>query len=195
MIESSDALRVAFRPRQTYTALVRQNGRGSWRRSAAVPLLTALVIGASTSIALSGVASLLSIASAAVCWSFVPAIQLANGLLLCRRPPDPRVDRVKAVELLFLAQVPWSMWLIAVALALLWVPAASAGVYAMLLAGMVPFMWTAVLVWSFCRTVLGSDAGGATGRTLIHASVTAAIMFIYITLAVALWPRIIQALS
>ena len=194
MIQSSEALSVALWPGQTYAALVRQDRGGSLRRAAAVPLLTALVIGTSTSIALTGVASLLSIASAAACWSFVPAIQIANGLLLCRRPPDRRLDRMKAIELLFLAHVTWSVWLIAVPLALLWSPAASANVYPMLLTGVVPFIWTAVLVVSFCRTVLGCTARQAAWRTLIYLGVTLTVIFFYIAWAVALWPRILQSL-
>jgi hypothetical protein len=43
------------------------------------------VIGVSTSVAATGAASLLSIASGALAWSFVPVIQLADGLLPLRR--------------------------------------------------------------------------------------------------------------
>jgi hypothetical protein len=193
--QPSDALRVAFWPHETYAGLTARPGPGSYLSAAAVPLLTALVIGVTTSVTLTGVASLSAIASGAACWSFVPVIQLANGLQLCRRSPGLRVDRVKAIELLFLAHVPWSIWLIAIALVLLWQPGAAIGEYATLLTGLVPFIWTAVLVWSFCRTVLGSATGDAVRRTLIHGCVTVAIMFIYIALAVALWPRILQAVS
>ena len=195
MIQTSDALRVAVGPSQTYADLVRQVDAGSWRHTLAVPLFTALIIGACTSIAATGVASLPSIASGALCWSFVPVLQLVNGLLLCWRPPTPRVDRSKAIVLLFLAHLPWSIWLIAAALVFLWVPLTPAVVLALLWTTVVPLVWTAAILAAFCRSVLGCSARQATRRVLIHLASTLALMFLYAAVAVALWPRVLDAIS
>ena len=195
MIQTSDALRVAVGPTQTYADLVRLADAGPWRHTLAVPLLTALIIGACTSIAATGVASLPSIASGALCWSFVPVLQLVNGLLLCWRPPNPRVDRRTAIALLFLAHLPWSIWLIAAALVFLWVPLTPAVVLVLLWTVVVPLVWTAAILASFCRSVLGCSARQATRRALIHLASTLALMVLYAAAAVALWPRVLDAIS
>ena len=195
MIEPSAAARVAFWPRQTYAELHGEGRPGSWLRAAAIPLVTAVIIGVGTSIAATGVASLFSIASGALCWSFVPAIQLANGLLLCRRPPRGNGELARAVELFFLAHLPWSLWLIGVALVLLWLPLASTVVYLLLLSALVPLVWTGAILRSFSQTVLGCSPGQANGRALIYVGITLAVMFGYIFLAVGLWPRLVGAVS
>jgi len=122
-------------------------------------------------------------------------LQLVNGLLLWWRPPNPRVDRNKAIALLFLAHLPWSIWLITAALLFLWVPLIPAVVHALLWTTVVPLVWTAVILASFCRNVLGCSARQATTRVLIHLASTLALMFLYAAVAVALWPRVLEPIS
>jgi hypothetical protein len=195
VIEPSTAARVAIWPRQTYAELHGEGQRGSWWRAAAIPLVTALVIGVSTSVAATGVASLFSIASGALCWSFVPLIQLANGLLLCRRPPRGSGGTARAVELFFLSHLPWSLWLIGITIVLLWVPLAGTAIYQLLLTAVVPLIWTGAILRSFCQTVLGCSAHQASRRTLNYLAITLFVIFVYVFLAVGLWPRIVGAMS
>jgi hypothetical protein len=195
VIRASTAARVAIWPNETYTELIHENRSASWWRALVVPLVTAVTIGASTTITATGVASLVSIGIGALSWSFVPVIQLANGLLLCRRPPRGPTDRARAIELFFQAHLPWSLWMIGVALVLLWRPQESMAIESLLQTTAVPIAWTGVIVRSFCVTVLGCSPGQASWRALVYLGITLAVMFMYLFLAVGLWPRIVGALS
>ena len=112
-VKASDALRLMLRPAAEYRARGRVAGCKVGGSLFSVPLLLALLLGIVTSVATTGrvVASLLL--SQTVCWSFVPALQLVRGSLLIASAPRRRVTFPRAVELLFAAHGPWSLWLVA----------------------------------------------------------------------------------
>jgi hypothetical protein len=195
VIRASDALSVAIWPNRTYERLDYGPAGVSWRRACASVLLVAIVLGASTSIAATGVASLPSALSCTICWGFVAIVQLLNGLLLCRSAPNAKARGAQAIELLFLSHLPWSLWLIVAAVTALWIPLTPTVTLALTATALVPVVWTSALVASFCRTILGCSRAEAARRSVLHMAITLVLMLLYVNFAVALWPRLMSSLA
>jgi hypothetical protein len=118
----SEAIRVALAPAATYCELVAGGETGSWRRALKGPALAGFMFATCASVIATATASLPTMLSVALCWLFVPAIQLLGAWLMCRHSPTPDLSRARAIELQFLAHAPWSLWLVGVGLASLWLP-------------------------------------------------------------------------
>ena len=112
----SNEARLAIAPGATYAALIAARAHASWSRAIAGPLFGALVLGTALSIAGTHVASVSAVLGVGLFWSFAPAFQLLTAWTICRRAPRPRVTLPRAIELLFLAHLPYSLWLVTVAL-------------------------------------------------------------------------------
>ena len=187
----SDALRLMLLPAAEYAARVAASREATWARAISLPLLGAVLLGIVTSVATTGrvVASL--VVSQAVCWSFVPVLQLATGSMLIGSAADRPVTFSRAVELFFAAHGPWSLWL--VAMGVLQTVGSSQDVA--LLSALMPMAWTAWILLAYGRNVLGLSAAQARSRVLFHQATTMFLIVIYLELATGLSVRLIGALQ
>jgi len=178
-------------PAIEYQRRVADAPTGRWPRALVTPVLVALVLGISTSIAGLGRVTVSLVLGSALCWSFVVILQLVTGLALIASAPARRVNLPRAIELLFDAHGPWSLWL--VMLGFLYTTAASQIV--MVLSTVGPFVWTAVILWAYTREVLGVPPAGALVRTLAHQALSVVLIIGYVELATRLSLRIVGFLQ
>jgi len=178
-------------PAFEYQRRVAEAPTGRWPRALLTPLLVALILGISTSIAGVGRVTVSLVLSSALCWSFVVMLQLATGLALIASAPSRRVDLPRAIELLFDGHGPWSIWL--ALLGFLHTIAASQST--MVLSTVGPFVWTAAILRAYTREVLGVPRGGALVRTLAHQALSAVLIIGYVELTTRLSLRIIGFLE
>ena len=178
-----------LRPAAEYSERVAASGDASWARALTVPVLLTLLFGIVTSIAATGRVVVSLVASQALCWSFVPALQFATGSMLIASVSRRPVTFPRAVELLFAAHGPWSLWLVVMSAMQVAFPS-QAGV---LLTFIVPALWTAVILSAFGREVLGLPAASARRRIVAHQAATLTAILIYIELATRLSVRLIGA--
>jgi hypothetical protein len=115
------------------------------------------------------------------------------ALLLIASAPRRAVSMPRALDLLFMAQGPWSIWLLAFAACALVATGANHSFGMVLLTALVPAIWTGFLVSAFCRQVLQSTGRQAAGRTLAHQGLMWGCVLIYFGWAVAIWPRVVGA--
>ena len=186
----SNAARVAFAPSATYKAMAASGADASWRQALSGPLLASLVLGTSLSIAGTHVASIPAVIGVAVFWGFVPAVQLFSAWTICRRAPRAVVTLPRAIELLFLAHLPYSLWLMAFAAMSFALASAPALVNTFLLTALLPAVWTPVLIAAFSRTVLGCTPRDARRRTFVHQALTWGVIVAMAILAYQPWTRI-----
>jgi hypothetical protein len=156
-------------------------------RAAVAAAFTAFVIGTCTAITATGRVSWRLALSGAICWSFVPILQLLTAAAVL--PSRAVVPRRRALELFFLGHAAWSLWLLAAAASLV---AGVARTDVVLVTGVVPAVWTSVVVYAFCREVLGLTARRAAARTLAHQTLTCLLIVLYVAWAVQLWPRVLS---
>jgi len=191
----SPELRLLRAPSAHYRdEVIRSAGGSAWTRALGRPLLSALLTGTCTAVAATGHAGWALILSGTLCWSFVVLVQLAAAIGLVsstrRRTSLPR-----AIDLFFLGHGAWSLWLLAAAAALITIPNAPRYAYIIILTGMVPAVWTAIVIFAFCRQVLELDVRRAAIRTLVHQALIYAVVVSYFAWAVQLQPRILAFLA
>jgi hypothetical protein len=125
-----------------------------------------------------------------LCWSFVPALQLLVGAIVSGMAPARPISMARAIELLFMAQLPWSLWVLAMTgmltFSYLTLPLAS-----QVLSLLIPGVWTALIVSAFCRAGLGCTTRRARWLTACHQTMTWTIFFGYVSLVSGLWARIL----
>jgi hypothetical protein len=187
-MHTSAALKVMLHPRNEYARLVAQPDDGAWLRALRLPALLAVMLGLLNATAAAGHVSASLVASEIVAWSFIPILQLMTGAGLIASGAR-RVTFPRAVELLFAAHLPWSLWLV-VATAFQTVrpdPEIVIG------SGVVPMAGTAVLLLAFGREVLCLTGRQARVRVFAHQAVTVLLIVAYIELATRLSVRIIGA--
>jgi hypothetical protein len=187
----STAIRLMLRPADMFRAAVALTTRATWLRALKTPLLIAVLLGVTTAIAATGRITASLVVSQMLVWSFVPALQLITGALVIASARRRRVDFPRAIELLFAAHGPWSLWLILFAAA----QSIPVNTYVMLASGIVPIVWTAVMIGAYGREVLGLTTRSARLRALAHQAMSVTLMVVYIELATALATRIIGALE
>ena len=189
MIQSSDAVRVALAPTRAYSELVaKPHAPSSWFHALAGPALYGLVLGTALSIAATHVASIIGVVSVALFWSFVPAVQLFTAWIVCRNP-SVRIELPRAIELFFLTHLPWSMWLFAAAAGTFWLAPGPTLVQGVVVAALVPLVWTPVMIAAFCRAVLGCSVRDARRRTALHTAITWGVILFLSILADSTWAR------
>lgn len=127
----------------------------------------------------------------ALAWSFVFAIQVIGAAILIRRPTT--VSRPRAYDLLFAGHVPWSLWLLAMSGFVLLTDNADLEFAAAV--GLIPAMWTARIMFVFCRVVLQITREQARRRLLVHQMFIWSFTVVYIFVAAALWPRFLGVIG
>ena len=148
--------------------------------------LVALVIGTSVTVAATERLTLSMVISGSLGWAFVPLLQLLTGLLLVRGVPG---GRMRQLERYFATHWPWSIWIIAFNAAILLLPGHLTGLW-LTATAVVPLLWTVWLLMEFCRQDLALDSPIARRRVLLHQAVTYGLVVGYVSVAVALWPRL-----
>lgn len=183
-------VRVALFPFETYRELVAEPVRGSWRRALERPALVAVIVGTAVTMSSAGRVPLGLVVMGIVCWSFVPLIQWVIGMLVISRATGRPVSMPRCLELLFLSHLPWSLWIIARTGVSAFTPFfIGRAVEVASLA--VPGIWTTVIVFAFCRAVLGCADTRAHVLTVTHQMLTWATVFVYAFFATGVWARVL----
>jgi hypothetical protein len=188
----SPAVRLMLRPTVEYRAQRALGLGGSWIDALATPVLMALLLGVVTVVSSTGRVSASFVLSGAICWSFVPILQLAMAAAFIPSPRTTSISRARAIELWFLAHGPWSIWILVVGCLMALVPVS---LDLIVVSGLVPAFWTASILGAFFREVGGLSRRAAGRRTLVHQAVTWILILGYIELATATSTRIIGALQ
>jgi hypothetical protein len=154
------------------------------------PTLVAVILACSLAISATGRIDVSLAASLVLCWSFVPVLQLLAARVILFSTPARAVGVPRALDLLFMGHVPWSLWMIVLtALAAVGVDGDVWRLAAIISAPVVA-LWTASIVRAFCVEVLRASARGAVVRTLLHQALIWSVAAVYVAAAVAAWPRL-----
>ena len=177
---------VSIAPGKAYRQLITDEATTGWAGVLQRCAVGVLVLGTVISLVSTGSPTLQTVASAASYWLIVPLIQLALAMLLVITAPERRVSTARAVELMWVGHLPWTLWLLAVAIVL----TLHAGVTpVMAAAALIAAAWRGVIVSALCREVLGSSPRGAVIRAVLHQFAVLGIIGIYACWAVALEAR------
>jgi hypothetical protein len=154
--------------------------------------LVALVLGSAMSVAATGRLTAGLLLSGFACFSFVPLLQLATGLLLLRGSPLPRRE---ALDGYFARHRPWSIWLLLMAGIVITVPNPGGLTNTLAVTAVVPAMLTIRGLLRFSRDTLGDSARAARWRVAWHQAATLVVLIVCVDLSVALWPRAVAVLG
>ena len=187
----SEAVALMLRPSREYQWRVGQSRTAPWPRALIVPGLLTLLFGIVTSAAATGrvVASL--VVSQTICWTFVPVLQFVTGSGLIGASPNRLVTFPRAIELLFAAHGPWSLWLVAIGVAQMLTPNQNV----VILSAAVPGIWTAWILLAFSHDVLGLPAGRGRLAVFLHQAATVLLILAYVEFASRLSVRAIGQLA
>lgn len=187
-------LRLALAPLETYRELTSEPAESSWLRALERPVLVAVIIGTAVTLSSAERVPAGLVAMGILCWSFVPALQLITGAIVSGMAPARSITMARAIELLFVAQLPWSVWVLVMtgmnAFTDLPRPLAVE-----LLSLLVPGVWTAAIVSAFCQTALGCSKPQARRLTALHQTLIWVLFFGYVFLVSGFWSRIVAAMG
>jgi hypothetical protein len=183
-------LRLALAPFATYRQLVAEPQRGSWLRTLERLALVALIVGVCITLSSARTVPLDLVLTGLLIWSFVPVLQLFAAIALTVIPRSRPVSLARALELLFMGHLPWSLWIVIMSgiSAFTRIPVPQS---VELLTLLIPGAWTALIVSAFCQIVLGCTPRGARLLTAGHQTVTWALFFAYVFMTSGVWPRVV----
>lgn len=186
-------LRLIARPSDTYAALAAAPRTVGAIAMVRRPVLVAVVLGCTVAMAGTRHVTPVLVVSATACWSVLIAMQVIIALGMFARSARRTVGVARGVDLFFASHIPWSLWMLAVAA---WAPVPGVRAFTpVLVAALIPMVLTPRMIAAFCREVLGMDRRQAVARTTMHQVVTWGVFVLVYGWAVALWPRIVQALQ
>src|SRR5262245_10621500 len=189
----SEEMRLAIAPAETYRRLVTAGVDATRSRvlsRIAMPLLvTAVTL---PIIAIQRVTVGL-VATAAISWAFAFAIQAVVGMCVIASSPRRTVGMARALDLWFAGGVPYQVSLLAASFWTMTVTDVSFDV--LVAAGIVPSVWTTVIVSVFCRTVLGTSVSGAHWRAAAHQAAIWAISLSLVITSAGGWFRVVEAVT
>ena len=183
-------LRLAIAPLATYRQLVADPEPGSWWRTIERLALVALIVGLCVTLSSARTVPLGLVLMGVLIWSFVPLLQMLAAIALSTIPSSRPVSLARALELLFIGHLPWSLWILIVS-GLEGFTSKAFPQSLELLSLLIPAVWTAVIVSAFCRVVLGCTSAVARRLTAGHQAVTWTLFMTYVFLTSGLWPRIV----
>jgi hypothetical protein len=183
-------VRVALAPVETYRELTAESDQGSWRRSLERPVLVAVIIGTAVTVSSAERVPFGLVAMGVLCWSFVPALQLLVGAIVSRMAPARPISMARAIELLFMAQLPWSLWVLAMT-GMSTFTDVSLPLAVQVLSLLIPGAWTSIMVAAFCRAGLGCTRRRARWLTAVHQTIVWMLFFGYVFLVSGFWARIL----
>jgi hypothetical protein len=184
---SPDA-RLALAPTVTYAELLAEAPTALWRRLGLFVLVLAVAI---PIMALQRVTIAL-VATTAIAWSFVLAIQLIVGSVLIASVRSRPTGFMRALGLWFAGYLPYGLWLLAVAALM---SNMTGSVELVIVLAIVPSLWTAAIVSAFCRVVLGCSRAGARWRAAIHLLSVWTIGLEYVAVSAGGWFQITASLN
>jgi hypothetical protein len=187
-------LRLALSPRDTYHQLVNDDAVGTWRAALERVAFIAVFTGTLVTMSSSNRVPLGLVALGILCWSFVPIVQLTIGAIVIGGASRRRVSVPRAIELLFLGHLPWSLWLLTMVglFTFTYVPI---GLPFEVVSLLVPAVWTSVIVTAFGQAVLGYSPRRVRWLTAAHQTMTWAAFFAYVILASGFWARVLALLD
>lgn len=159
------------------------------------PLLVAVVLGTSLAIASTGTVGLGLVASTTLAWSFVVLIQLLAALAIVGTAPRRTIPTGRAVHEFFGLHVPWSSWLLGWAVWAWTISPLERHSGWVLWTALVPAVWTALLIYRYCRDVLAEPHRRAIARACAHQAIVWGAFLVIGGSAVGLWPRVLQVLG
>ena len=193
MIHFTSDLRLLLAPSPTYRQIAElatvEPRPSCWPlilRISSAPAIAGIATGLS---ATGGVSWMLAL-SGIVCWSFIAAVQVFTATILIGRE-GRAIGYSRALEFFFLGHAAWSLWLIAAAGYVYTTSDATRREDLLVATAMIPLIWTAVVVFSYCRQVLRLGVRQAIRRTVIHQSLTVLAIVAYVAWAIQLWPRLL----
>ena len=180
-------------PRATYAALVQLPVRASIVTALRRPLLVALIIGVSVSIAATGRATPALVAGTTLSWSYIVLLQLAIAVALVARGARRTVGLARALDLFFAGHAPWSLLVLAVAA---WAPSPiGRPFWPVVVLAIVPILLTPRIVFAFFREVLGMSARDARRMTAVQQAATWTSFVAIVWVSSALTPRALELLG
>lgn len=159
------------------------------------PALVALILGTTIAISATHRVTLTLVASTSLYWSFAPLVQMLAAAIVIASSRQRRLGMARALDLFFMGHVPWSLWILAFGVRAAIGPHGTGITDYFLISALVPLVWTAIIVFAFCRTVLNSSPRGALRRTLLHQGIIWTFTIAYVVMAVQAWPRFLKALE
>lgn len=184
----SNELQIALAPDATFTRLLDVEAQVTWWQVLARPAMVILVIGIAVPIMSVQRVTLALVATSALSWSFVLAIQLLAGAAVIASAPARRAGVLRALDLWFAGHLPYSLWLLIVAA---WGGLTWASLVFLVLTAVVPAVWTTIIVSAFCRTVLNATPSGARWRAVAHLMVVGAITLNFIAWSAGGWFNVV----
>ena len=137
--------RALIGPATTFRAAADEQTAGAWRLLRR-PLLLALFFGCTVSLQASGRLSARLVTDGIVSFAFIPIFEVLSLAIVYRRGPR-RVPFAQAVDLFFVANTPWLLWLLAFA--------AVRSLQTPLQATALPDWWALMLLLSLIPTASG----------------------------------------
>ena len=189
MWSASTEVVVAFAPEIAYRRLLTGAADRAELRLLQRLALILLVIGIAVPIMAVQRVTIGLVATTALSWSFVLAIQVGVGALVIASVPARGVGMSAALNLWFAAHLPYSLWMLAVSVLMATSREASAGL--LIASAIVPSTWTFGLVSVFCRVVLQTSRGGARWRAFAHQLLIWTIALSYVALAAGGWFQVL----
>jgi|SRR5579872_2897700 len=189
----SPEIELIIRPDRTYAALAGRAAPIGAVRALRRPLLVAVVIGTSSALSTTRHLTPALVFDTTLLLSVIVVAQVLIALALTGGAASRRMGRACALDLFFASHAPWSLWLLASAV---WVPRWFTLPAAPLnYAAIAPLVVTPRMIAAYFREVQGFDRRRAAIRTVVHQAVTWGLFVALFGAAVAVWPRILEALS
>ena len=155
------------------------------------PVLAALIFGAVAAMLTTDHIDPTLLLRTTLSWSFVIVIQLAGALVLIRSSSSRTIGTKAATDLFFAANGPWSLWLLVLTAWALTTPPLARPLHEVFLSALIPAAWTPVVIFAFCRTILGDSARTAVWKTALHQAAMWLAFGVYYGWAVQAWPRLL----
>ena len=168
--------RALIGPVTTFQAVADEQTAGAWRFLRR-PLLQALFFGCTVSVQASGRVSARLVADGIVSFAFVPIFEILSFAVVYRRAPR-RVPFAQAVDLFFVGNTPWLLWLLAfAAVRSLQTPQQSTAlpdwwVLTLLLSVIPTASWSAYIDLQFFRTALPRQEGSAARDLILQRAIS-----------------------
>jgi hypothetical protein len=192
-IALSDEVRVMLDPLSAYRRLAAAPPPPSLRVLVRRPALAALVIGGAVALTSTGGATARALVTTTISWSFVPVVQLCVAAVLIALTRRPGLRLISALDLFFVGQGPWLLWMLGVAAAAL--VAFRLGGHAIpslryvLVFALIPLVWTWIILTAFGQAVLGLGRGRALGWAFLYQAAIWGIAYLYVAwMTFQAWP-------
>ena len=179
-------------PRVAYASLVREGVRVAPMAALRRPLLVAVVMGASVSIAATGRATPVLVMGTTVSWSYVVLLQLAIALVLIAPRAGRTVGLARAIDLFFAGHAPWSLFVLAAAA---WAPSpVGRPLWPLFVPAAAAVVLTPRIVAAFFGEVLGLSVPEARRMTILQQAITWTVIVGVFWVTSSLTPRLFELL-